>query len=323
LYFSPEKEEKLIEKHGIKDTVVISEYGTPDYNCYSFTFTDGEANHLTETQARTILRENGYYPIAGWSFTGTHPTIGWKGKQGYHAITSSDGDHIIRSDPVNGRSSKEVQKDDVIGYWQLNPLTGWVLTHTSPVTDVRSKRQEQEIYTKGKWGGPRGLYDHLASTPVLPRRTDKGPVSGEYGEALIIYHSDRPGGRHIQKVGLEDSEMMRILSMLRDTPCHAIASKFGPTSEQPRRGDFIVYWQRKPNSSDWSVASAAQVCDITPNGKIYVSIDSESDSGDSKSDDSNSEADFHSASKPGFPYTSWVIYRLGTSNSSKGKGKAY
>ncbi|HEX3640156.1 MAG TPA: hypothetical protein VHV10_02580 [Ktedonobacteraceae bacterium] len=115
------------------------------------------------------------------------------------------------------------------------------MPHTGIVTP------ESKIVSK--WG-PQGVYKHPASVRIQSRQqageTNERPRY-VYGEAWTIYQSDRPGGRYIQKIGLEDSPVMRILSTLRENDSHAIASlhcQLVPTSERLQEKDIILYWGR-------------------------------------------------------------------------------
>ena len=97
--------------------------------------------------------------------------------------------------------------------------------------------------------------------------------------------------------------------MLHDNNCRAIATKWDETldpSEEPRRGDIIIYWLQKPDTDDWSPVHAGSIFDITPDGDIIVSSEWETKQEQLK-------VYQHPAYDPGgFPYTTWVIYRLDT-----------
>src|SRR5262249_38138065 len=163
-----------------------------------FTHEDNRGGWLIPTDVQTILNDHKYRPIAGWSSDGDHPTVGWSGK-GCRPIISSVGDPMIRSANTSNRSPELPRKGDVGAYFVRGSEGKWHLTHSGAVLDVTSTGEdggtiEIEMESKlGLWGG----YEHPLS--ALP---------SHYGKACIIYRTDRPKGRHIQRYQLESCQEM-------------------------------------------------------------------------------------------------------------------
>ncbi|HEY4033871.1 MAG TPA: protein-glutamine glutaminase family protein, partial [Ktedonobacteraceae bacterium] len=312
LYLSSSDEKEWLERYGIEHDVERLEHPNPDYNCFSYVFTNGEAGHLTDQQAEIALRENGYYPIAGWSYHGNHPLERWNNRKGYHPIMSSVGDPIITEELIRDSVSETPAEGDIIGYWMRDIETGkWFLSHLGVVSLVVGEGNAINICVVSKFG-LLGLYKHLACIPTVSKKQSHETGARPeifYGEAWTIYHSNRKEGRFIERKSKVDSQVVRTMKMLHDNNCRAIATKWDETldpSEQPRAGDIIIYWLQKPDTDDWSPVHAGSIFDVTPDGDIIVSSEWETKQGQLK-------VYQHPAYDPGgFPYTTWVIYRLDT-----------
>lgn len=241
-------EESLIKDRGLKEKVTRDTFSNPNSNCYHQALTHGiGSGWATVDMVETALRDGDCYPIAGGSRNGNHPNLGWSGKEGYHSITSSGDDPIIKLDSSSGERSQKPQKGDIIVYWAKDTAkmdtakNKWSMTHAATVESITEAEGEDGIYAKSKWGLQMGCYKHRPFDVPL-----------EYGEAYTIYHSDTHEGPLLQAISLEEPDRM---SPLRDNNFHVIASsdnKSATTSEQPREGDIVVYWIQHPDTQVWS-----------------------------------------------------------------------
>jgi len=291
LYFSSEEENKELEKY--EGRVTMYKPSSPDSDCFGWLCTkDGVGGWLTEEDIATILNDNDYRPIAGWSRNGNHPKTGWNSKIDYSPITASDDDPIIHSNKLDRpKYPEQAQKDDLVIWFKQTTDGNWLLSHGDTVresSNIPATKKDVDIFNRGKWG-LLGVYDRPLPT---------GPSA--YGDACIIYHTDRPGGRFLKMARLEDSEEMDILL---DNKCHTIG-RFNSSSstflEKSQPGDIAAYYTYNKHTQEWSSVLTASISRLGADGQLYVNIKYR------KSDKPRE----HVASIPGFPYKTAIVYRI-------------